>query len=268
MNELKQPYFSEFESEGGFDETDTFEDNGFEEESFEAEAEPVTEPVEETKPIEEVAPYKLKVKFNHEEMDLSEEEAVPYIQKGMNYDKGIERAKQEARDTYIAEQNYVWNNKPITTEAEYKQAMLEQQVKEKYQAEGLPDEVIEELIASKKDRLERQAEKQLIEQQKQEIAQRAAIEKDAENFFDWFRTENGRNFEIGKDDMPQEIWQSHLEGKSLISEYSKHENKLIKQRLKVFEQNTKNQQKAPVNGVTSHGADKVESDVLFDGFDD
>ena len=265
MNELKQPYFSEFESEGGFDDTEVVDTDTFEDE---AEAEPVTETVEETKPIDEVAPYKLKVKFNHEEMEVSEEDAIMWTQKGMNADKGTERTRQEGRDAWIAEQNYVWNGKHITTEAEFRQAEIEQQVKEKYQAEGLPDEVIEELIASKKDRLERQQEKQLIEQQKQEIAQRAAIEKDAENFFNWFRTENGRNFEVGKDDMPQEIWQSHLEGNSLISEYSKHENKLIKQRLKVFEQNTKNQQKAPVNGVTSHGADKVESDVLFDGFDD
>ena len=35
--------------------------------------------------------YKLKIKYNHKEMEIPEDEAIPLIQKGMNYDKLQER---------------------------------------------------------------------------------------------------------------------------------------------------------------------------------
>ncbi|SDG47666.1 hypothetical protein [Desulfosporosinus hippei] len=38
------------------------------------------------------------------------------------------KAAQAARDAFIAEQGYEWNGKPITTEAEYKQALYEKQM--------------------------------------------------------------------------------------------------------------------------------------------
>ncbi|KIL35863.1 hypothetical protein SD71_10750 [Cohnella kolymensis] len=95
-------------------------------------AETLTE-VEDTKPTEEEAeptqePQKLKIKYNHEEKEISLEEATTLAQKGLNYDKGIERVRQEAaqqaRDAWIAEQGYAWNGKPITTEAEYNRQRL------------------------------------------------------------------------------------------------------------------------------------------------
>lgn len=93
---------------------------------------------------------KLKVKFNHEEKEIPYEEAVQLAQKGMNYDKAVERAKQEARDNWITEQGYEWQGKPITTEAEYKTALREQQLLEQHK--DLPLEVAQKL--TKVDQLE------------------------------------------------------------------------------------------------------------------
>lgn len=93
----------------------------------------------------------LSIKYNKDEVPLTKEEAVELAQKGKNYEKAIERAKQEAaqpaRDAYIAEQGYMWNGKPITTEAEYKQALKWQQEAERYATEKgvTPEEAHREL---------------------------------------------------------------------------------------------------------------------------
>jgi hypothetical protein len=121
---------------------------------------------------------KIKIKYNHQDMELPYEEAVQHIQKGMNYDKAVERARQEALDEYIASLNYEWNGKPIKTKAEYDQALKEKEIFERYQAQGLPEDVINELVASKRFREESLAEKQAREaeiaktQQEQEFKQR------------------------------------------------------------------------------------------------
>lgn len=76
----------------------------------------------------------------------------------------VERARQEAaqaareeyqkeRDRKIAEKGYVWNGKPIKTEAEYEQALREQQLMERYREQGLPEDVIRKL--AKVDEIER-----------------------------------------------------------------------------------------------------------------
>lgn len=85
----------------------------------------------------------LKVKFNHEEKEIPYEEAVQLAQKGMNYDRAVARAQQEARDAYIAEQGYEWQGKSITTEAEYKAAVREQELLNQYKE--LPPEVAQQL---------------------------------------------------------------------------------------------------------------------------
>ena len=97
-------------------------------------------------------PPAIKVKFNHEEREIPYEEAVTHIQKGMNYEKAVERARQEARDSWIAEQGYEWKGKRITTEAEYKEALrekqLEDEIAQKYA--HLPEDVRQELAENRK----------------------------------------------------------------------------------------------------------------------
>ncbi len=60
---------------------------------------------------------------------------------------------QKERDRKIAEKGYVWNGKPIKTEAEYEQALREQQLMERYREQGLPEDVIRKL--AKVDEIER-----------------------------------------------------------------------------------------------------------------
>jgi hypothetical protein len=283
MNMLRQPYLDEFESTGGdgFD-SDIADSDGFDDESTESavmidketpEEKPADEeekPAEDTKPAEET-PKTFKVKYNHQEIEVPEDQAGILIQKGMGFDKAIERAQQEGIDKYIASFGYT---NPVTGElikskAEYDQALHDKEIYERYQSQGLPDEFIQELMESKKFREESKAEKARQEEARIEFEKQEAIKKDAVDFFSWFKAENGRAFDVEKDTMPPEIWQAHLNGANLIAEYAKYENKILKQRTKTLSQNNENLKRTPVGGVTSHGSDKPGPDDAFlQGFDE
>lgn len=216
-----------------------------------------------TAPVETEA--KFKVKFNHEEKEISMDEAREYAQKGMNSDKAVERAKQEARDAYISEQAYEWNGKPITTEAQYKQALAEQKMREEYKE--LPQSVQDELIASRQDREQRKAKDDEQAQKETDAKAEQAKQADQVTFLTWFKEQNGKDFDGAKDTIPPEVWQENANGVPLIAAYSKHENASLRERIKLLEHNSEVAGKAPVGSVTSHGSQEVaEEDPFIKGF--
>jgi hypothetical protein len=136
------------------------------------EPEPTPEP--QVDPI----PQSIKVKFNHQELELPYDEAVTHIQKGMVFDKAVERARQEAaqearqeaRDSWITEQGYEWKGRPIKTEAEYRKALQEQELENKIrqQYENVPDDIIDELLEGKRFREQYQTQQKTIEEQQRQ----------------------------------------------------------------------------------------------------
>lgn len=225
------------------------------------ETEELTPEAEDTKPAEEQptepdTPQTLKLKFNHEEREIPLEEAVMLAQKGMNYEKAVERARQEARDAYIAEQGHTWNGKPITTEAEYRQALAEQELIEKYKDRDLPDEVIQELMESRRDREERAKEKAEREEQAKKDGQITA-------FLEYFQSVNERPYDPQKDVIPQEVKDAVDKGESLKTAYMQYHNKELRNQLKIAKQNEANLKKAPVGSVTAFGGNKTEPEDDF-----
>jgi hypothetical protein len=220
---------------------------------------------EDTKPAEEttepiVDTPKLKIKYNHEEKEISLEEATALAQKGLNYEKAIERAQQEAaqqaRDAWIVEQGYTWNGKTITTESEYRQATAEQDLINKYQDRDMPPEVIQELVESRRFR-----ESHLQERQQSE----AKAREDAHlfDFLNYFKASNERDFDPAKDKIPQEVWEASNKGVPLKYAYMEHHTKELQTKVKVIKQNESNKQKAPVGSVTAHGSNEVAADDDF-----
>jgi hypothetical protein len=195
-------------------------------------------------------PQKIKVKYNHQEMEIPYEEAVNHIQKGMVFDKAVERSRQEARDALIAEQGYQWNGKPITTEAEYNEAVREQQIREQYQNQELPPEVVDELVESRKFREESKAEK--VEKAKQEKQQ-----KDFQAFFETYP-------DVKADTIPIEVWQEVNNGKSLVDAYTKHENSMLKTKLAEFETKLKALETNNANASSSPGSVTGNGDTKGD----
>ena len=209
-------------------------------------------------------PQTLKIKFNHEEREIPIEEAAVLAQKGMNYEKAIERARQEAaqqaRDAFIAEMGWSWNGKPITTEAEYKQALLEQELINKYKDRDLPPEVIQELIENRRYREEWQQEKQAREAE-------AKRQAEFDEFFRYFESVNERHFDPQKDVIPQEVWDAVNMGVPLKYAYMEHHNKELRNQLKIAKQNQENLKKSPVGSVTAGGGvDTEPEDDFLAGF--
>lgn len=231
---------------------------------FEETAEPNaedTKPADEpTEPQEPVAqPQKVKIKFNHEEREIDIEEAAQLAQKGMNYERAVERARQEAaqqaRDALIADMGYTYNGKPITTEAEYKQAMAEQELINKYKDRDLPPELIQELMESRRNREERQREK---------VAKEAETQRQTawNEFFAYFEEVNERNFDFKKD-MPAEVEAAINNGETPLKAYMQYHNRELRNQLKIAKQNQANMRKAPVGSVTAGGGTKTEAEDDF-----
>lgn len=239
--------------------SDEFEQDpsDFETEETEESTNETVETVEEVK--ETTEPQKIKVKFDREERELSVEEASLLAQKGMNYERAVARAAQEARDAYIAEQGYEWQGKPITNEAEYKQAIAEKEMMDKYK--DLPPELMQEIVESRRDREERAKEKQAKETE-------AKQQGDYNDFFQYFESVNERRFDPKTDTLPQEVIEAANNGQPLKYAYMEHFTKQLRNSLKVSKQNETNKQKAPVGSITSHGNNAKEPiDPFLEGWD-
>lgn len=158
------------------------------------------------------------------------------------------RASQSARDAFISEQGYEWNDKPITTEREYKEAMKEQEIRQSLANRELPEEVINELVESRKFREESKAEK--AERTKQE-AQQNDYRAFAEHY-------------PGVMEVPDEVWVDVNKGKSLVDAYRAHENKTLKAQIAEFERKAQIQAANSTNAATSTGSITGQGSVPSD----
>jgi len=187
----------------------------------------------------------LEIKYNKEAIRLDKEKAVELAQKGMNYEKAVERAKQEARDAYIAEQGYEWNGRQITTETEYRQALREQEMIEQYQQKDIPEEVIQELIENKKFR-------ETYETQQRQSQEQIQKEQDYRTFLESYPT-------VRAEEIPQSVWEDVAKGKTLTDSYIKYENQMLKEKLNRYEKietiESRNQEnaKSSIGAVQSSG---------------
>jgi hypothetical protein len=182
----------------------------------------------------------LEIKYNKEDVKLDREKAAELAQKGMNYEKAIERSKQEARDAYIAEQGYTWNGKPITTEAEYRQAEKDQAAIDAYREQKLPDDVIAELVEGKKFR-------EKYTEAEQKSAERAKVESDFRQFTETFP-------DAKPEDIPTSVWADVNAGKSLVDAYTKYDNQTLREKLAAVEQAKQIEQQNLANAASSTGS--------------
>lgn len=254
--DIKSPCFNELDSTGGIDYSDDAIDFGDDSFDLSDDGEDNTPPAEEgTEEIQETQPepYKLRVKYNHDEMELGENEAIPLIQKGMNYEKAVERAAQEAEqravDKFVASQGYEWNGKPITTQAEYQQALYEQDLISK----GADPAEVAQLVNEHPD-----------VRRAREIAEQKAREEQETNEYREFVAEYPQ---VKPEDIPAEVFQYQVEtGKTLVDAMRWNENRLLKEQIKTLTQNLENSKKAPIGSITALGNEGTEYDPFLEGF--
>jgi hypothetical protein len=214
-----------------------------------------TEPVQ-TEQERQEALQMLRVKYNKEEREIPIDEAIPLVQKGLNYDKVQERLQQlesDPRLSFVEELAQQFN----MSVPEYLDAVKAQKEEQRIQElveQGISQEVAQELLESRRDREERKKEKE-------EAAKREKENQEFGDFFQYFRETNGREFAPGQDNIPEEV----LANKEVPLKYAfiAHENNQLRQQLQTLKQNESNKQKAPVGSITAHGSNETASEDLF-----
>lgn len=229
-------------------------------ENVEEVAEDTTETTETTEETQEQTEAKeearkLKIKYNHQELELGEDEAIPLIQKGMNYEKVQEQLNQLKNDPRLSFVEELANENNMTVN-EYLEAVKQTREQEKLNQliqSNIPEELAREILENRKYREQQEAEKK---------AQQAESQRNAE-FQDFLNTFPN----VKAEDISPEVWQLHQQGTPLKFAYMQNEYNKMQNELKVLKQNNENKKKAPIGSVTTHGSQEVaEEDDFLRGF--
>lgn len=208
-------------------------------------------------------PLKFKVKYNKEEQELTYDDAVPLIQKGMNYDKLQERLQQFESDPKLALIQELAADQGLTPD-EYVQQVREWREQEKLNQliqSNIPEDLAKEVLETRKLRDE-------IKQEKEQKAKQEQEGKEFQEFFQTYKENTGKDFDPQKDQLPPEVWEIQAQGVPLKFAYLQHHTKELQNQLKILKQNEENAKRAPVGSVSTHGTTKTESDDPFlRGFD-
>jgi len=222
----------------------------------EAEVDEVNEDDNE-KPKEE--PKKLKVKYLHEEKYLTEDEAIPLIQKGMNHDRLQEQLNALKSDPRLTLFDTLAKENGMTGD-QYLQVLNDNIKNNKIQVlaeeKGIDFDIAKELYEAK----EAAKPKPKTQLQIEEETRQEKINRENEEFLAHYPN-------IKAEEIEKEVWEMVKSGDSLLTAYIKNENNKLNERIKILEQNKTNKQKAPVKGVTAHGSQEIAAeDDFLQGF--
>ncbi len=159
------------------------------------------------------------------------------------------KARAKAKDEMISEM--YGESHGIHTYADYQKTLeqqAEQERRQQLEQQGIDPSVFDEYVNNNP--TVKQA-KELLKQQ--ELQQRQTQEYG--EFLEYYRNENGKDFNPSIDKIPQEVWEMNAKGKSLVDAYAYHDNKQLRAKLKAFETNQLNANSSP-GSVTGNGAIK------------
>lgn len=236
--------------------TETASEESFEESTDSVEETEQTELTEQQQ--EEQRQAFLKVKYNKEEMDLDEDAARELAQKGLNYDKVQERLQALESDPRLSFVEELAKEQGMTAE-QYLEAVREYKEQEKLNElvqQNIPEELAKEILETRKMREE-------IHRDKQSKADEEKKSAEFNEFFEFYKQANGKDFDPNKDEIPQEVWDMNQKGTPLKYAFMEHHTKQLQSQLKTIKQNEENVKKAPVQGVTAHGSTETASEDDF-----
>lgn len=197
----------------------------------------------------------LNITYNKEAVALDREKAIELSQKGMNYDKLMEKYNSLANSRGLSylESIAQKNNMTIDELIDYQeQQELESQIQELVN-KNIPEEYAREFVESKNFRnqyQEQQKQQQQQQQQEQEMA------KQQQEFMELYP-------DVAPKDIPDEVWKDWENGTNLAFAYMKYERKQMSQQLKEMKTNENNVKKTFITGgIKKQGAAEVEDDYL------
>jgi len=179
------------------------------------EVEATTEPVDEesSEQVEEVQEHTEPTEKTFTQSELDDIINKRLSRERSKFEKEQTTLKQQAKDEYIASQGYEWNGKKITTEAEYSQAMKEQEIYNNLvNNKGFTEEQAKELA---NERMERESIKKELEALKAKEQETNAI-VDVMNWHEEMRKKGVLTNEFDYSKIPDEVINS---GASLKESY-------------------------------------------------
>lgn len=200
----------------------------------------------------------LRVKYNKEEMELDENTARELAQKGLNYDKTLERLQALESDPRLQlfEELAQEQNMTVNDYLDAVKQHREQQKLDELLQQNIPEEYAREMLENKKFREQLEAEKKAKQEEEKKNAE-------FNEFFETFRQFNGRDFVPNQDQIPPEVWEANQNGTPLKYAFMEHQMKELQSQVKVLQQNKQNEQKAPVGSLSAHGSNDVASEDPF-----
>jgi len=199
---------------------------------------------------------RFKVKFNHAEQELGMDEAVPLIQKGMNYDRLQERFDSFQKDPRLGKYDKVTEVSKLLgyqTDDELLDALFSTYYENTANQQGLTVEQV------RKDAELRQRENAFNQK-----AEAAAAAKAENGMYEKFLVAYPS---IKTTDIKPETWALVKQGVDLTTAYTQQRNQDLEAQMKTMKQNLKNVKAAPGTGVTAHGsAEAAVQDPFLMGF--
>jgi hypothetical protein len=208
-------------------------------------AEPPVDPAPTDPPAD--PPQMVKIKFNHEEKELTVDEAALLAQKGMNYDKVYERMNALQNDPALAfvesmAKKYNMSPEEYVTAA---QKQLEQQELDSLVQQNIPEEYAKEMLESRKFRQQSEQEKQ---------SKKAEEDKKSE-LAEFVKAYPG----IKPEDIPQSVWDDVGKGLKMIDAYTRHENQSLKSEI------AKLNEKLNINAANEQNTKSSTGSIKGDG---
>lgn len=203
----------------------------------------------------------LKVKYNKEEIGLTQEQVIELTQKGMNYDKVYQKYNESLNNPTLDYFNDLAQRNGMNLESlvAYYQQQEEQAELDYLQREkGLTEELAKEVMENRKFREKLEQQQKIANQQQQRETE---WKQQQDEFITMYPQVNPQN-------IPQSVWDDWKNGEKLTTAYMKYENETLRKENSILKQNGKNKAAAPIGkGISVNGSASVEKqDAFLTGF--
>jgi hypothetical protein len=199
-----------------------------------------------------------KAKFNHQPVEIkSIDDVVANYQKGMNYDKLQEKLNAIQNDPRLGKFDKVVEAGKLLgyqTEDELIEMLFNTYYESQAQTQGLtPEQIKKDYELTQRENAQTAKEKHAQQtQQRDETYNR---------FFQAYPN-------VQVKDIKPETWAKVRAGVDLVAAFAEQRNQELEAKLRIQEQNKKNESRAPVGGTTNHGAGEPGvKDPFIEGFD-
>ena len=177
-----------------------------------------------------------KAKYNKEPVEVKDfDEVINNFQKGLNYDKMVEQYEKEQ-------------------EKAKEQERIDEMI-----ANGVPEDVAKEVVATSQLRKQLQEEKNQLEKEKQEREENEKKNREYADFLEAFP-------DVKAEDIPKEVFLD-AQKSNLTTAYLKWQNAEQKKQIERLKQNEKNRSSS-VGSTTQYGSkdETGETDLFLEGF--